>query len=199
MLPTTRAKLLRALSSETDLARRLELCPPSAKIRGLYLTSIERVVDAAGRREHYRALFPERFTAIRWYAYSDLLLRLVAAGALLAGPERAHDGMFEIGRQNAVAFANSLVGKILVGFLERDPKKLLLQGMAGRRQSTTYGRWDLTFPGEREAVVTMIDEYAFIESYMLGAAQGTFDAVGVPVKIEVALQDPFNGQHILRW
>jgi hypothetical protein len=45
----------------------------------------------------------------------------------------------------------------------------------------------------------MAEEYMYIESYLLGAAQGTFDAVGVPVQIEVSLRDRFNGQHHLRW
>ncbi len=45
----------------------------------------------------------------------------------------------------------------------------------------------------------MSEEYLYIESYLRGAAQGTFDAVGVPVRIEVVLHDRFNGKHILRW
>jgi hypothetical protein len=45
----------------------------------------------------------------------------------------------------------------------------------------------------------MAEEYLYIESYLLGAAQGTFEAVDVPVRAEVVLQDRFNGRHILRW
>lgn len=52
---------------------------------------------------------------------------------------------------------------------------------------------------EREIVVTMSEEYAYIESYLLGAAHGTFEAVGVPVRAEAVLRDRFNGQHLIRW
>ena len=45
----------------------------------------------------------------------------------------------------------------------------------------------------------MTEEYCFIESYLLGAAQGTFDAIGLPVRTEVVIRDRFNGQHILTW
>ena len=45
----------------------------------------------------------------------------------------------------------------------------------------------------------MTEEYAYIESYLLGAAQGTFDAIGVPLRAEAILQDRFNGKHVLRW
>ena len=57
----------------------------------------------------------------------------------------------------------------------------------------------LSFPEERTAVMTMVEEYFYIESYMLGAAQGTFDAIGVPVQTEVILEDRFNGRHVLKW
>ena len=88
---------------------------------------------------------------------------------------------------------------MLLRILDRDPRRLLRQAIAGRRQSYSFGRWDLELVGEREAIVTMSEEYLYIESYLRGAAQGTFDAVGVPVLIEVVLHDRFNGQHVLRW
>jgi uncharacterized protein (TIGR02265 family) len=199
MRTTTLTKVIRELCQHCDLVERLALVPPSAKVRGLYFRSIERVLSDASRREGFDELFPERFAAVLWHPAGDFLVRLAAAGALLSGPEHVHQGMFEIGRRNALAFAESLLGRTLLRFLERDPKRLLKQAIAGRRQSYSYGRWELTFPADRQAVVTMMEEYLYIESYLLGAAQGTFDAVGVPVRTEVVLRDPFNGQHILSW
>jgi uncharacterized protein (TIGR02265 family) len=173
--------------------------PPSAKSRGIYFLGIERVLAKSGSLDEYKALFPQRISAIPWYPTSDFLVRLVVAGALLSGPERVHQGMFEIGRGNALTFAESLLGRVLIRVLDRDPKRLLKQGIAGRRQGNTHGHWDLEYPSEREAVVTMTEEFGYIESYMLGAAQGTFDAIGVPVRVEVVLRDRFNGKHLLSW
>src|SRR5688572_28170304 len=136
---------------------------------------------------------------MRWYPTREFLVRLTVGGALLTDPARVHEGMFEIGRRNAVEFSESLLGKTLLRLLSRDPKKLLQQGVAARRQSCSVGRWTLTFPDERSAVMTMTEEYVYIESYLLGAAQGTFDAVGIPVKTEVVLEDRFNGRHVLEW
>jgi len=181
------------------LVERLPLIPPSAKVRGLYFRSIERVLADAGRRDDFTALFPERFAAVLWHPAADFLVRLAVGGAILAGPAKIHQGMFEIGRANAVAFADSLLGRTLLRVLDRDPKRLLRQAIAGRRQSYSYGRWELEFPSDREAVVTMAEEYLYIESYLMGAGQGTFDAVGLPVKNEIVLHDRFNGKQILRW
>jgi uncharacterized protein (TIGR02265 family) len=191
--------MIEDVSRYCDVAERIALIPPSAKGRGLYFRSIETVVERAGKLELYRALFPERFAAVRWYPMHQFLTRLTVGAALLTEPARVHEGMFEIGRQNALAFAESLLGRTLLRLLSRDPKKLLQQGVAARRQSCSVGRWTLSFPEERAAVVTMAEEYVYIESYMLGAARGTFDSVGIMVETEVVLDDRFNGRHILRW
>ncbi len=194
-----RADPLRSLAAHTDLARRMELVPPSAQARGVYFRGIERALDRAGRRAPYEALFPERFFPVLWYPYGEFLPRLVAAGAILAGPERAYEGMREIGRGNAVAFGQSLLGRVLLGLLERDPKLLLRQGSVARRQSCNYGQWAVEFQGEGEATVTMTEEYGYIDSYLVGAAEGTFESIGLPVRIDVELVDPFHGRHVLRW
>jgi uncharacterized protein (TIGR02265 family) len=194
-----RERLVEEVSRHCDLRERLTLVPPSAKVRGLYFRSIEAVLARAGRAERYRELFPERFAAILWHPAAEFLVRLTTGAALLTSPERVHEGMFEIGRRNAVAFAESLLGRTMLRLLSRDPHKLLQQGVAGRRQSYSYGSWELTFPEERKAVMTMLEEYLYIESYMLGAAQGTFDAIAVPVRIEVILENRFCGRHIIVW
>ncbi len=199
MNSANRSEVIAELCQHCDLAERLPLVPPSTKVRGLYFRSIERVLAEAGRRDRFDALFPQRFAAVLWHPAADFLVRLAVGGALLAGPQRVHQGMFDIGHRNAMAFSESLIGRTLLRILDRDPRRLLRQAIAGRRQSYSYGRWELEFPAEREAIVTMAEEYLYIESYLLGAAQGTFDAVGVPVRAEVALQDRFNGRHILRW
>jgi uncharacterized protein (TIGR02265 family) len=196
---TTRAQAIHEVGRFCDIEERLTLLPPSTKSRGVYFQSIETVLSKEGRLEKYKQLFPERFAAVLWYPTSELLSRLVVAGGLLAGPEHVHQGMFEIGRLNAVAFAESLLGKVMMRLLSRDPKKLLQQGVAGRRQGCSVGHWELSFPAERKAVISMHEEYLYLESYMLGAGQGTFDAIGVPVKTRVEQENPFTGKHVLEW
>jgi uncharacterized protein (TIGR02265 family) len=182
-----------------DLKERLAVVPPSAKGRGLYFRSIETVLTRAGRIEQYRALFPTRFSAVPWHPLPEFLIQLAVGASILTSPERVQEGMFEIGRQNAIAFSESLLGRTLLRFLSRDPRRLLQQAAAGRRQSTSYGNWTLTFPAERSAVVTMVEEYLYLDSYLLGAAQGTFDAISMPVQIEVVMENRFSGKHILVW
>jgi uncharacterized protein (TIGR02265 family) len=196
---TERERAIDEVSKYCDIKERIALIPPSATSRGLYFNSIETVLGRAGHLGRYREIFPEKLSALRFHPVGEFLQRLAVGAAILTSPERVHEGMFEIGRQNAVAFSQSLVGRALLRILSRDPKKLLQQAVAGRRQSLTYGSWELVFPAERSAIITMREEYAYLDSYMLGAGQGTFDAVSVPVQIKVVMHDRFSGEHILSW
>jgi uncharacterized protein (TIGR02265 family) len=194
-----RGALLRELYAHCDLEDRLALVPPSARNRGLFFRNIEKVVEAAGMVERYRRMLPARYSTMLWYPAADYLTQLAIGGALICGPARVHEGMSLIGRRNAIAFAESLLGRMMVRLLSRDPKKLLRQGVAGHRQSSTHGDWSLEIAGDRCAIMSMREEYVYIESHYVGAAEGTFEAIGLSVNVEVQLDDRFNGRHVLRW
>ncbi len=194
-----RAQVLAEVSRFCDIEERLTLVPPSAKVRGTYCRSIDAALTEAGKYKRYRELFPRELGTLQWHPCGEFLVRLVAAGGLLMGPERVKEGMLEIGRRNAYEFARSLLGRILLRLLSRDPKKLLLQGVAARRQTCSYGDWQVTFPQEQTAIVTMVEEYMYLETFMLGAALGTFDAIGLKVDATAELQTKFHGRHVLHW
>ena len=48
-------------------------------------------------------------------------------------------------------------------------------------------RWDVVIYGY------------FIDGILRGAAEGTFESLGIRVDVEVELFDRFNGRHTLRW
>ena len=194
-----RRAAVEAVAQHCDVLDRIELVPPSAQMRGLYFRSIERVLSASGKLGPYRALFAAPGPALGWQPMREFLLRLAVAGGILAGPANVSRGMFEIGRGNAAAFAESLIGRTLLRFLSHDPRNVLQQALAGRRQSARPSRWQLSFPSERSAEMSMIEEYAYLDSYLLGAAYGTFAVIGLPVQIECVLENRFCGKHIFHW
>jgi uncharacterized protein (TIGR02265 family) len=194
-----RERVISEVSRYCDIEERLTLVPPSAKVRGTYARSIDAALTEAGKYKRYRELFPRELGTLQWHPCGEFLVRLAVGGALLLGPERAKEGMLEIGRRNALEFARSLLGRMLLRLLSHDPKKLLLQGVAARRQTASYGDWQVTFPKERTAIVTMVEEYMYLETFMLGAALGTFDAIGLQVEATAELQTKFHGRHVLQW
>ena len=196
---SARAAAIAEVSACCDLKERVALVPPSAMIRGQYFRAIEAALSDPGKAARYRALFPERRSALGWYPVRDFLPCLTVGAAILRSPERVHDGMFQLGRGNAKMFTESVLGRLMLRLLSRDPQRALRQALAGRRQSARPARWELSFPEERMAVMSLIEEYGYIESYMLGAAHGTFEMIAVPVRIECVLEDRFTGKHIFRW
>jgi uncharacterized protein (TIGR02265 family) len=182
-----------------DIEERLTLVPPSARVRGMFFRAIEKVLIDAGKAEPYVRLFPEHFSALGFHPTHEFLPRLAVAGGLLYGPSRVHEGMTEIGKHCADAFTTSALGKLLLRVLAPEPKRLLLQGYAGRRQSTQPVHWEMSFPDDHTAIVDMREEYYYLESYQVGACIGMFEAVGRKVRVDVTLHDAFSGRHVLHW
>jgi uncharacterized protein (TIGR02265 family) len=183
-----------------DIVERLRLIPPSAQVRGVWMKNVERQVDRLGLTARYRSYFPnDNFSSLSFYPVSDLLIRTACAGAIVAPPEQVHAGMFLITKGNAEAFMDTLLGRIMLRVLSRDPVRLLEQGLAARRQTFTYGHWEIRRHSAREIEMVHESEYWWIESAIAGAAQGTFEACGIKGEISTTLHDRFNGSSFFRW
>lgn len=183
-----------------DIAERLRDVPPSARVRGLYFRSVINVLKELNHLEEYERYFPnEKWSSLALYPLGDYLLRLAVAGAVVSSPETLHQGVQQITRCNAAAFANSLLGRVLVRILARDPVRLTEQGLAARRQSTTYGEWELVRKGPREIEMIYHAEYMWIESAIAGAAIGSFESCETSPRIETLLRDKYNGSTLVRW
>ncbi|MGC4092551.1 MAG: TIGR02265 family protein [Polyangiaceae bacterium] len=183
-----------------DIEERLRDVPPSARVRGLYFRSVLNVLRDLNRFDAYERYFPnEKWSSLALYPLGDYLLRLAVAGAVVASPENLHHGVQQITRRNATAFATSLLGKVLVRILARDPVRLTEQGLAARRQSTTYGEWELVRKGPREIEMVYHAEYMWIESAIAGAALGSFESCQTTPRIETLLRDKYNGSTVVRW
>lgn len=193
-------RVLAMVGDHCDLEWRLGVVSPSSQVRGVYFRSVAAAIAQLGYGDAYEALCePGRRSPLKFYSTADYLVCLAGAGALAKSPEEVHAGIRLVSRLHARAFSESLLGRALLKLLSPDPKRLLLQGGAARRQTSTPGYWELEFPDERTAVVKMFEEYHWIESSMVGAAEGTFDMIGLEVSVECTLDSPFEGTHVLRW
>lgn len=196
--PVERA--IQVVAPYCDLASRLEVVPPSAQVRGLYLRSFETVLSRAGRAQLYREYFGgERWSPIRMYPLRDYMVRLALAGASLRSPERVHEGMHDIWRTNATTFAASLLGRTMLRLLSHDPVRLTEQGLAARRQTFQYGHWEIVRHGPRAVEMVYREEYLWIESAIAGGAVGAFEACGIEANLETKLLNRFDGSTLITW
>jgi uncharacterized protein (TIGR02265 family) len=188
------------VAAHCDIEERLSLVPPSAALRGIYFKAIEKQLAAQGLLESYREYFPaDRFGSLSFHPISEYLVRLACAGAIVAAPDRVHEGMLVIANGNAKAFIESVLGRLLLRVLSGDPIRLVEQSIAGRRQSANYGHWEMVRRSDREVEVIYRREYIWIESAIAGAGLGTFEACGLKVQMENRLVDRFNGSSIYAW
>ena len=115
-------RALKLIASHCDIEERLARAPLTARLRGLYFKSIHEALEREGKLGEYKELFPnDRYSAIPHYPLADYLLRIACAGAIYATPGRLHDGMFAIARNNATAFAKSLLGRPCCGCSRATP------------------------------------------------------------------------------
>jgi uncharacterized protein (TIGR02265 family) len=166
----------------------------------LYFKSVLNVLKQLGRLPAFEEYFPaERRSSLTFYPLGDYLIRLAVAGAVVRSPAELHQGIHQITRQNASAFATSLLGRVLTRILDRDPVRLTEQGLAARRQSTSYGEWQLVRRSASEIEMIYHAEYMWIESAIAGAATGTFEGLQIQPRLETTLTDKYNGSTIVSW
>lgn len=189
------------VSPYCDLKDRLDLVPPSAKVRGLYLKAQERLLEERGKAGLYREFFPSgSWSSFKAYPLRDYLVHLAVGGACLHSPEKVHTGMEDIWRTYAIEFTQSLLGKTMLRMLSRDPMRMMEQAVAARRQMFLYGRWQFVRLGERRVEMVYEEEYIWIESALRGGAVGSFEACGVEAPIvETRMKDRFNGATRISW
>jgi len=182
-----------------DLETRVRDIPPSARARGVWVRTYEQALDRKGAIARYLDVFGARASSLAWLPLDEVVARLAVAGALHASPPELHAGMRTIARESAVLFSQSLLGRTMLRLLSPDPVRALQQGAAARRQTSNYGRWEFDFSQPRRAIVHHHDEYGWLDSQVLGSAEGTFLAIGVEARVELTLKDPYNGVIDITW
>jgi len=187
------------IAPHCDIVERLPLIPPSAQVRAIFLRNVELQVARLGQLEAYKSYFGDELPPAHAFCHvGDYLVRVACAGALVASPERLHEGVFRIAKSNASTFVESLLGRVMLRALSTDPWKLMEQGLAARRQSFTYGHWDMVRHNDRFMEVVHRSEYVWLESEVAGAACGTFEPIGI-TDVRTVLVDRFNGSTLIRW
>ncbi|MFO0682572.1 MAG: TIGR02265 family protein [Sandaracinus sp.] len=192
-------RALDLVGAHCDLEQRLRDIPPSARARGIWVRPFEGALARRGLMDRYLAIFDAPVSALAWHSCGEVAARLAVAGALYASPGEVHAGMRELGRAQAVHFSESLLGRTLLRILSPDPVRVLQQGAAARRQGCDYGHWEHDFSIPGKAIVTHTDEYLWLDSQVLGSAEGTFEAIKVPARFELRMTNAYNGVTEITW
>jgi uncharacterized protein (TIGR02265 family) len=196
----TDSRAWKLVAPHCDIEERVHLVPPSAQVRGLWHRAILGVLKQSGRLDEYLEYFPDdHWSMLTYYPLTGYMLRLAAAGAVIASPSEIHRGMHQAMHLNATTFSATVLGRTLLRILAKDPVRLSEQAMAARRQATNYGEWLIASRGPRHVEIMYRSEYVWIESAVTGAAVGTYEPCEPKVSVQTQLVDRFNGSTLLTW
>lgn len=199
-MPRMYGRALDLVGAYCDLEQRLKDIPPSARVRGIWARTFENAIaHRPGAMERYIEIFGSQSSPLGWHGLGDVVARVAVAGALYTSPPEVKVGLRALGRAQALQFSESLLGKTLIRLLSPDPVRVLQQGAAARRQTCNYGSWEYDFSTPGKAIVTHRDEWGWLDSQVLGSAEGTMQAIGVKARFELRLFDAYNGVMEITW
>jgi hypothetical protein len=195
------APAIEFIEPHCDIVERLRAVPPTAHVRGLAFGTITEALRRAGLLDAYRARFEHglRYESLALYPLTEYMVRLASAAAFLYTPQTVYEGIGEISRLNAVESIKSLLGQTLLHELASEPRHLLEQGLAMRRQVYKYGRWELCAHAPQHVEVRYFDEYVWIRQACTYAAIGAFESCRIKPRITTTLDTPYTGSTHFRW
>jgi uncharacterized protein (TIGR02265 family) len=193
-------RALEYVAPHCDIKMRLGALPLDASVRGIAFRSIVSALEEADKLAAYVTRFgPLRYESLVFYPLAEYLVRLASGAAVLRSPADLYLGMGEISRRNASEMSQSVLGQTLIHALASDPRSLLEQGVAMRRQTFNYGHWELMHHAPRHLEMRYRDEYVWIEQAWTFAALGTFDTCRIKPRITTQLDTPYRGSHHFEW
>jgi uncharacterized protein (TIGR02265 family) len=180
---------------EVSFHERLAATPPSAEIRGVFFSMVQRAIEeeepphrrVSGTMRRDYAMYPVR--GYLRFVYSAAIARSEA-------PERA------IERWSAHAMRHLLASGIAHVFLRRAdhaPFALLHRLERSRALFASYGEWHVS-GHDGDVTITLRDEWIWIREAWVPAIASIFEALDrAPPRIDCTLTGPFDARVRVRW
>lgn len=192
--------IFEAAAAHCDIRERLGLVHDEQRVRGVWFAMLRDEVRRRGLAGPFeREVGLHESVTFKMYPVADYLRRLVTAGALVASPEKVHDGMRDLHRSSVRYFAQSLLGRAIVSLVRPTPLKLLEQVQRSRGLMATFGEQRVTSLGERRIRVHHVDDPVYIESAQVGGLLSTLEACGFDARVDVELRSRFDGILTVEW
>lgn len=194
--------LFDAAAAHCDVVDRLEKVRDDQRVRGVWFAMLRDELRRRGPEvygEFEREVGLHEAVTFKMYPVSDYIRRLVVAGALVASPDRVHEGMYDLHRSSVNYFARSVLGRAVVSLVKPTPLAFLEQVQRSRSLIASFGAQRVTAVSPRCIRVHHVDDPVYVESAQLGGLQSVFDVCGVEARIRVEMRTPFDGVLTAEW
>ena len=188
----TRVSAATESSRESELALRIAAAPIDAEIRAVFL----QVMDDAIARERPSRPRPRRPRGYASVAVRDYLKICHELGEVM-GPT-VDAGIARLYARTATFLLDHPGARLFVSARDRDPFVLLGRLERSRSMMASYGDWRVS--GRRgDVVVSIANEWLWIESMWLSVIRSVFDACSVEGEVICESESPFAATVRVRW
>ncbi len=191
-----------AAAVHCDAVERLARVRDDQRVRGVWFGMLRDELRRRGPQiygEFEREVGLHEAVTFKMYPVADYIRRLVVAGALVASPERVHEGMRDLHRSSVGYFARSVLGRAVVSLVRPTPLSFLQQVQRSRALIASFGAQHVTAVGERCIRVHHVDDPVYVESAQRGGLESVFDVCGVEARIHVEMRTAFDGVLTAEW
>jgi uncharacterized protein (TIGR02265 family) len=182
-------------SAPIDLAERLRWVPAEHTIKGMFIQKI--LEESRGASETMPA--PDRYAPFQDYPMREWLDLLVRCAPLAHPRASQREALRRFGQSAYAMFAASVVGQVLVGFVNQDVSARIRLLPRIYRLLRRAGSVDASFPAPRRAIVHLRDVWDFPDAYHVGVSEGALRALGVAGQVKVRLISQASADLDVSW
>lgn len=178
-----------------DAAALLEAAPATATAKGMFLARLLKEVTSRGLKPPTN----ERFLAFHDYPIRVHMELHLEVARILYPSRPARDGLRRLGGLAHHAFAESHIGRIVLGVIGRDPKRLF--GLVGRAMghSDNVGTATTEVVDERTVMIRGENLYLFPDCFAVGVLESGLQTADRDGRVAVRMTRPNAPEYWVHW
>ncbi|MEB2314407.1 MAG: DUF2378 family protein [Sorangiineae bacterium] len=178
-----------------ELEARIAKLPSGATVKGMFLSSIAKLVEGRGGARPGR----ERYLAFSSYPLREMLELLPVAAERAYPGVPVRDGMRRLGRLAYPTFTASTLGRVVMSVASNEPLAALKLAPKSYALIGNTGSARVVEVDARSAILELRGVWGFPEAYNVGVHEGALDTLGVIGEVLVRVHSLADVDLLLRW
>jgi uncharacterized protein (TIGR02265 family) len=181
-------------SAETwdELAERVDAVPPDAKVRGMFLSEVHRLVPRLVKSR-------PRYIPFSMYPVGEYMHALLRAARARHPHKTPASALLELGFGVYSLFASSLAGTAILAAASSDFTRVCHAAPKAYAVTLNPGTVKVVTVSANEAVIQLRDVWVFPEIFHTGIWLGAMQACNLHGRIEVVRRSPCDADYHMDW
>ena len=180
---------------DDDIERVLNECPDTAKVRGMFLDDLQKLMRAVA--PNHPAL-KTRYNSFFDYPMREFLQLVVEAAATLYPEARRNEGIRRLGLRAFPEFAATHIGRVVFLPLGNNPARVFAAASKAYNLTLKPSHIKILDKGN-DFILNELKLKTFMYSYNLGVWQGAFESINVEGQVFTRRVDLFHAEYFITW